>query len=180
MTVKNLREMPWIGERSVLDLANTVVVGVGRAGGDVDLLADPELLASWREKVLDRELADLPREDLAELRAPVRAVLEAAARQVPLPEPARVRLNVLAARVPVTFRVDGAGQLAEQEAGGPAGGRSPGRRSCWPPGRSRRGCGSVRRRAAGCSSSRAGEIRRGVRSAAANRARAARRAGGID
>ncbi|WP_435296396.1 ABATE domain-containing protein [Streptomyces sp. YPW6] len=180
MTVKNLHEMPWIGERSVLDLVNTVVVGAGRAGGDVDLLADPELLASWREKVLDRELADLSREDLAELRAPVRAVLEAAARQAPVPEPARARLNALAARAPVTFRVDDAGRLAEQEAGGPVGGSvarqalvlaaGPERtrlRQCPAP-----SCGMFflarRRDQAWCSIG------------CGNRARAARRAGGID
>ncbi|PCG83132.1 hypothetical protein CIB93_26265 [Streptomyces sp. WZ.A104] len=119
MSLKNLREMPWIGERPVLDVANTVVVGAGHAGGDVDLLAEPELLASWREKACDRELADLPLEDLAELRVPVRAALDAAARQAPLPGLARVRLNALAARAPVTFRVDDAGHLAEREAGGP-------------------------------------------------------------
>ncbi|WP_037886298.1 ABATE domain-containing protein, partial [Streptomyces viridochromogenes] len=93
MSLKNLREMPWIGERPVLDVANTVVVGAGQGGGDVDLLAEPELLGAWREKARDRELADLPLEDLVELRAPVRAALDAAARQAPLPGPARARLN---------------------------------------------------------------------------------------
>ncbi|MEU6756813.1 ABATE domain-containing protein [Streptomyces sp. NPDC046685] len=180
MTLKNLREMPWIGERSVLDLANTVVVGAGRVGGDVDLLADPELLASWREKALDRELAGLPLEDLAELRAPVRAALDAAARQAPLPESARARLNALAARAPVTFRIDDAGHLTEQEAGGPivaavarqalvlaAGPEQTRLRRCPAP-----SCGMFflarRRDQAWCSIG------------CGNRARAARRAGGAD
>ncbi|MFG3310030.1 ABATE domain-containing protein [Streptomyces wuyuanensis] len=119
MTLRNLREMPWIGELPVLDLANTVLVGAGPAGEEVDLLTDPELLASWRDKTVDRELADLPLEDLADLRAPLRKALDAAARQAPLPRPARARLNALAARAPVTFRVDDTGRLTEHEAGGP-------------------------------------------------------------
>ncbi|MFJ3597291.1 MULTISPECIES: ABATE domain-containing protein [unclassified Streptomyces] len=122
MSLKNVRAMPWIGEQPVLDLANTVVVGAGPAGADIDLLTDSGLLACWREKACDRELADLPAQDLTELRAPVRGVLDAAARQAPLPGPARARLNALAARAPVTFRVDDTGRLAEEEAGGPVGG----------------------------------------------------------
>ncbi|MBX9397691.1 ABATE domain-containing protein [Streptomyces sp. TRM72054] len=119
MTLKSLRAMPWIGELPVLDLANTVLLGAGTAGGDIDLLADPELLASWRAKAADRELADLPLGQLTDLRDPVRGALDAAARQAPLPGPARTRLNALAARAPVTFQVDGAGRLTEREAGGP-------------------------------------------------------------
>lgn len=119
MTLKSLRAMPWIGELPVLDLANTVVRGTGTGGGDIDLLADPDLLASWRARVSDRELAELPLGQLTDLRDPVRRALDAAARQAPLPDPVRTRLNALAARAPVTFHVDAAGRLTEQEADGP-------------------------------------------------------------
>ncbi len=111
--------MPWIGELPVLDLANTVVRGTGTGDGDIDLLADPDLLASWRARAADRELAELPLGQLTDLRDPVRRALGAAARQAPLPDPVRTRLNALAARAPVTFHVDAAGRLTEQEAGGP-------------------------------------------------------------
>ncbi|WP_282698362.1 ABATE domain-containing protein [Streptomyces sp. CC208A] len=119
MTLRNLHEMPWIGELPVMDLANTVLCGAGPAGEEVDLLADPKLLASWREKAADRELAELPLEQLKELREPVRLALDAGARQVPLPGPTRTWLNALAARAPVTFQVDDSGRLTECEAGGP-------------------------------------------------------------
>ncbi|NNJ06168.1 hypothetical protein HHX38_18845 [Streptomyces sp. PKU-MA01144] len=120
MTLRSLRAMPWIGELPVLDLANTVVRGTGTGDGDIDLLADPDLLASWRARAADRELAELPLGQLTDLRDPVRRALDAAARQAPLPDPVRTRLNALAARAPVTFHVDAAGRLTEQEAGGPA------------------------------------------------------------
>ncbi|UNZ21255.1 ABATE domain-containing protein [Streptomyces sp. 891-h] len=119
MPLRNLREMPWIGESPVTDLANTVLVGAGPAGEEVDLLADPQLLASWRDKAVDRQLANLPVDQLQELREPVRLALDAGARQIPLPGPARTRLNTLAAQAPVTFQVDDAGHLTECEAGGP-------------------------------------------------------------
>ncbi|MER7898812.1 ABATE domain-containing protein [Streptomyces sp. NPDC096046] len=122
MTLKNLHEMPWIGEHPVLDLANTVVCGAGPARGDIDLLADPELRASWRSRAADWALANLPLEELTELRDPVRAVLDAAARQARLPETARTRLNDLAASAPVTFQVEKGGRLVEREGGGPAAG----------------------------------------------------------
>ncbi|WP_432136089.1 MULTISPECIES: ABATE domain-containing protein [unclassified Streptomyces] len=122
MTLRSLRDMPWIGEHPVLDLANTVLVGAGPAGEDVDLLRDPELVTAWRAKAADRASADLPLDELTELRDPVRMVLDAAARQAPLPATVRERLNALAARAPVTFHVDDSGRLAEREAGGPAAG----------------------------------------------------------
>ncbi|WP_017601324.1 hypothetical protein [Nocardiopsis lucentensis] len=43
MTIRDPREMPWIGEDPVLDPANTVVVGAGPGRGGVDFLADREL-----------------------------------------------------------------------------------------------------------------------------------------
>ncbi|MEV0961489.1 ABATE domain-containing protein [Streptomyces sp. NPDC049910] len=119
MTLRSVGAMPWIGELPVLDLANTVLREAGTAGGDIDLLADPDLLASWRAKAADRELADVPLGQLTDLRDPVRGALDATARRIPLPEPVRTRLNALAARAPVTFRVDAEGRLEEREAGGP-------------------------------------------------------------
>ncbi|UYQ60203.1 ABATE domain-containing protein [Streptomyces peucetius] len=123
MSLKNLHEMPWIGEHAVLDLANTVVCGADSSGGDIDLLAEEGLRASWRSRAADRGLADLPLEELTRLREPARAVLGAAARQAPLPEAARTRLNALAAGAPVTFEVGEDGRLAEREGGGPVAGR---------------------------------------------------------
>ncbi|MEU3051471.1 ABATE domain-containing protein [Streptomyces sp. NPDC006984] len=120
MSLKNLRAMPWIGEHPVLDLANTVVCGAGPDRSDVDLLASPALAGSWRERTVARGLAALPLDELTRLRAPVRAALQAAARQEPLPEAERVRLNELAARAPVTFEVGEDGRLGEREGDGPA------------------------------------------------------------
>ncbi len=122
MSLKNLHEMPWVGAHPVLDLANTVVCGAGPARGDIDLLADGELRASWRSRTADRALADLPLEELTELRDLVRAVLDAAAQQGRLPEAARTRLNDLAASAPVTFQVGQDGRLIEREGSGPAAG----------------------------------------------------------
>ncbi|MEV4230453.1 hypothetical protein AB0J81_25840, partial [Streptomyces bobili] len=59
MTIRDLHEMPWIGEDPVLDLANTVVVGAGPGRGDVDFLADRELTGRWRARAADRGLAAL-------------------------------------------------------------------------------------------------------------------------
>ncbi|MFJ5829721.1 CGNR zinc finger domain-containing protein [Streptomyces sp. NPDC093089] len=73
---------------------------------------------SWREKVLDRQLADLPLEDLAELRAPVgRAARGRAAGSAAGAGGGPAQRTGRAA--PVTFRGDDAGHLTEQEAGGP-------------------------------------------------------------
>ncbi|MEW2634568.1 ABATE domain-containing protein [Streptomyces sp. NPDC048389] len=123
MSLKNLHEMPWIGEDAALDLANTVVCGAGPSRGDIDLLADEELRAAWRTRAADRALAALPLEELTRLRDPARAALGAAARRARLPEAARTRLNDLAAQAPVTFEVGKDGRLTEREGGGPVAGR---------------------------------------------------------
>ncbi|MCP3821692.1 ABATE domain-containing protein [Streptomyces sp. A3M-1-3] len=120
MTIRNLHEMPWIGEDPVLDLANTVLCDAGPARGDIDLLADARLLASWRSRTLDRRLADLPLEDLTALRDLVRCALDAAAGQAALPESVRTRLNDLASAAPVTLFVSADGRLGQRETGGAA------------------------------------------------------------
>ncbi|WP_344358054.1 ABATE domain-containing protein [Streptomyces gobitricini] len=114
--------MPWIGAHPVLDLGNTVVFGAGPARGDVDPPADPEPRASWRGHAADRALADLSLEELTELRDPVRAVLDAAARQTPLPEAARRRLNDLAAWRPCHLPSGGERPARGEGGSGPAAG----------------------------------------------------------
>ncbi|UGY93281.1 ABATE domain-containing protein [Streptomyces gobiensis] len=120
MTIRTLHAMPWIGEDPVLDLANTVVHGAGPERGDIDLLSDPQLLASWRDRAADRRLAGLPLADLVALRDLVRYALDAAAEEKPLPDSVRTRLNALAAAAPVIFLVDADGRLAQRETDGPA------------------------------------------------------------
>lgn len=122
MTVRNVHEMPWIGEDPVFDLANTVLCGGGPSGEDLDLLAEPPLLAAWRRRAAAHGLAELTRDELVALREPVRAALDAASRQAPVPEAARARLNELAARAPVTFLVDAEGRLDQREGDGPPAG----------------------------------------------------------
>ncbi|WP_149180415.1 ABATE domain-containing protein [Streptomyces sp. TRM49041] len=122
MSVRNVHEMPWIGEDLVFDLANTVLCGGGPAGEDLDLLADPPLLDAWRGRAADPRLAALSQPDLLTLRGPVRAALDAASRQAALPRAARERLNELAAKAPVTFHIDTAGKLRQREQGGPVDG----------------------------------------------------------
>ncbi|GAA3503270.1 hypothetical protein GCM10019016_103800 [Streptomyces prasinosporus] len=123
MSLKSLAEMPWIGEDGVLDLANTIVCGAGPRGGDLDLLTDDDLRASWRSRTVEPDLAVLPLERLVELRAPVREALDAATRQCPLPAAVRTLLNSLAAKAPVTFEVAEDGRLTEREGDGPVTGR---------------------------------------------------------
>ncbi|GAA4686256.1 hypothetical protein GCM10023347_46980 [Streptomyces chumphonensis] len=120
MSLQSLHAMPWIGEHAVLDLANTVVRGAGPDRADIDLLADPELRATWREQAADRALAALPVGELTDLRHPVRAALDAAARRAPLPASARTRLNTLAAHAPVTYEIGDDGRLTEREGQNPA------------------------------------------------------------
>ncbi|WP_151480540.1 ABATE domain-containing protein [Streptomyces albicerus] len=120
MTIRDLQEMPWIGEDPVLDLANTVVVGAGPGRGDVDFLADRELTRRWRARAADRRLAGLPLEELERLRGLVRDALDATAGQRPLTDSLRSRLNELASSAPVVFRMTGDGLLAQQEQGGGA------------------------------------------------------------
>ncbi|WP_267245564.1 ABATE domain-containing protein [Streptomyces sp. PR69] len=118
MTMRELREMPWIGEGPVLDLANTVVVGAGPGREDVDFFADGELAGRWRERAADRALAALPLAELERLRALVRGALEATAARTALPDGVRERLNALAADAPVVFRLAGDGTLEQRECGG--------------------------------------------------------------
>ncbi|MGW7053953.1 CGNR zinc finger domain-containing protein [Streptomyces sp. NPDC054887] len=121
MTIRDLQEMPWIGEGSgVLDLANTVVVGAGPRRGDVDFFADPELTRRWRERAADRALAGLPLEELGPLRGLVRDALDATAGQEPLPGGVRDGLNELASSAPVVLRLTGDGRLEQREHGGGA------------------------------------------------------------
>ncbi|WP_175407354.1 ABATE domain-containing protein [Streptomyces sp. TRM64462] len=122
MTVRNVHEMPWIGEDPVFDLANTVLCGGGPTGDDLDLLDEASLLDAWRRRAADPRLAALPPRDLVALREPVRAVLDAASRQADLPQAARERLNELAAQAPVTFHVDAEGNLGQREEDGPVSG----------------------------------------------------------
>jgi predicted RNA-binding Zn ribbon-like protein len=76
--------MPWIGEHSVLDVANTIAVGAGSGRTDVDLFTVPELLERWRQAALDRGVAALPVARLAELRELVSSVLDHLDRHAPL------------------------------------------------------------------------------------------------
>lgn len=111
MTIRDLPEMPWIGEDPVLDLANTVV-GAGPGRGDVDFLADRELTRRWRARAADRGLAALSLEELERLRELVRDALDATAGQRPLTDGLRSRLNELASSAPVVFWMTGDGLLA--------------------------------------------------------------------
>ncbi|MFG3264620.1 MULTISPECIES: ABATE domain-containing protein [Streptomyces] len=120
MTIRDLHEMPWIGEDPVLDLANTVVVGAGPGRGDVDFLTDRELTGRWRARAADRRLAALSVEELERLRGLVRGALDATAGQRPLNDSLRTRLNALAASAPVVFRMTGDGLLEQQEQSGGA------------------------------------------------------------
>ncbi|MBB1256122.1 ABATE domain-containing protein [Streptomyces alkaliterrae] len=122
MTTRSLRQMPWVGENAVLDLANTVVCETGPARRDIDLLADVELLASWRERVADRRLAALPIEELTPLRGLVRQALEAASRDAAPDEHVRAELNKRAETAPVTFLLTSDGNLEQRETGGPVDG----------------------------------------------------------
>ena len=113
--------MPWVGEHPVLDLSNTLALGVGHQRRDVDLLADDSLLLQWRRRARDRRLAELPHAELVQLRELVREALDCTERGVPLPKAARERLNDLAGSAPVALHLDGEGQLVEHERGGQAG-----------------------------------------------------------
>jgi predicted RNA-binding Zn ribbon-like protein len=120
VTIRDLQEMPWIGENPVLDLANTVVVGAGPGRRDVDFFTDRELTRRWRARAADRGLAALPLEDLQRLRGLVRDALDAAAGPHPLADSVRTRLNELASSAPVVFRMTDDGLLGQQEQGGDA------------------------------------------------------------
>jgi predicted RNA-binding Zn ribbon-like protein len=114
VTIRDLHEMPWIGEDPVLDLANTVVVGAGPARGDIDFFTDRELTGRWRARA-DRRLAALPLEELQRLRGLVRDALDAAAGQRPLDDSLRTSLNELASSAPVIFQVTDDGLLEQRE-----------------------------------------------------------------
>ncbi|WP_380284612.1 ABATE domain-containing protein [Kitasatospora purpeofusca] len=118
MTIRDLYDLPWIGDGAVLDLANTVLVGAAQDRTDIDVLADPALTARWRARAADRRLSALPLADLVELRAPVRAALDAAAGKRAVPDGARSALNELAATAPVVLRVTADGRLEQQDHGG--------------------------------------------------------------
>ncbi|MFC4061299.1 ABATE domain-containing protein [Planomonospora corallina] len=122
MTIRDLQEMPWIGEDPVLDLANTVVVGAGPARGDVDFFTDRELTRRWRART-DPGLAALPMEELRRLRGLVRDALDAVARRHPLNDGLRAGLNELASSAPVIFQVTDDGLLEQREQNAGAGAR---------------------------------------------------------
>lgn len=119
--MSELRAMPWIGEHSVLDVANTIAVGAGSGRTDVDLFTVPELLERWRQAALDRGVAALPVARLAELRELVGAVLDHLDRHVPLTAQLRADLNALVAAAPVVLALDGDAQLTYRPLGGDAG-----------------------------------------------------------
>jgi predicted RNA-binding Zn ribbon-like protein len=117
-----LRDLPWIGEDPLFDLANTVLIGAGPAGADVDVLTDPELLRRWRQRA-DPRLRARDLDSLLELRDLVRHALAARAARpedgpLRLPERIRTALNALAAGAPVTLRIDRGGQLVHTDTGG--------------------------------------------------------------
>ncbi|GAA3142888.1 hypothetical protein GCM10010466_37320 [Planomonospora alba] len=118
--IRDLQEMPWIGEDPVLDLANTVVVGAGPARSDIDFFADRELTGRWRART-DRGLAALPLDELRRLRGLVRGALDAAARRHPFDDGLRTGLNELASAAPVIFQVTGDGLLEQREQNAAAG-----------------------------------------------------------
>ncbi|RDI23143.1 putative RNA-binding Zn ribbon-like protein [Rhodococcus sp. AG1013] len=116
--IRDVDEMPWIGEGRALDLANTVIVGASR-GEDLDFFTDPALTARWRQQVSDDRLARMPLERLVELRAVVREALDAAHKSEPLPPHLRARINGLAADAPLVLELDEAGLLRQVGRGGP-------------------------------------------------------------
>ncbi|MCJ1676199.1 ABATE domain-containing protein [Streptomyces sp. APSN-46.1] len=120
MTIRDLQEMPWIGEDPVLDLANTVVVGAGPGRGDIDFFTDRELTRRWRARAADRRLAALPLEELERLRGLVRDALDSTAGRNPLTDRQRTRLNELASSAPIVLQMTAEGLLGQQEQGGDA------------------------------------------------------------
>ena len=86
--------MPWLGFPAAVDLANTVVV---TAPEETDLLSTEAELVTWVEaekgRIPGAEAARCHLSAVRALRAPVRAVLFAAAEGRPLPSDAVVALN---------------------------------------------------------------------------------------
>ena len=120
MVIHALRDLPWIGEDPLFDLANTVLLGAGPGGSDVDVLADPPLLARWRA-LADHRLRDQPLEDLLTWRTLIRAGLATRADHggsAVVTEPLRDELNQLARVAPVAFQLNPDGHLDQLDHGG--------------------------------------------------------------
>ena len=120
--IQALHELPWIGEDPLFDLANTVLIGAGPAGRDIDVLSDPDLLSRWRERA-DPRLRGRALDTLLRLRDLIRQALGARADRPEagpfrLPEQVRTALNTLAADAPVILRLDRTGQLGHTDTGG--------------------------------------------------------------
>ncbi|WP_245813956.1 CGNR zinc finger domain-containing protein [Rhodococcus marinonascens] len=110
----DLAEMPWIDGDLVLAVANTVVLDFpgDPTSPSLDMLAQEETLATWRRRVPDAAVAELPLGALLELRSAIRAALDAIDRICPVPDDARDQLNTWAAGAPITFTLTATGRLS--------------------------------------------------------------------
>ncbi|QNG19509.1 hypothetical protein G4H71_17370 [Rhodococcus triatomae] len=107
VVIRDLEEMPWIGENCALDLANTIVRNAGTRP-DVDFFTDARLLHRWRS-VVDRRIADVPTDQLVEWRSLVRESLVVVGESGNVPARVRIRLNALAEGAPVVLKMDEGG-----------------------------------------------------------------------
>lgn len=112
MSIRALPEMPWIAGSLALDLANTIVLGAGPDGRDLDILTDPELAGTWAARAGGGRLVRLSTEERIVLRGLVREAFNAAAVGAPLMGDIVDRLNQLAASAPHVLSIDPHGELA--------------------------------------------------------------------
>lgn len=111
MALRTLSAMPWIGDSPEFDIANTVVVGAGANGSDIDLLDDPKLSRTWAAKAGGGSLAYVPIEHILKLRALLRCAFDAASIKRSPSETVLLELNRLASNAPHVAAVNGSGGL---------------------------------------------------------------------
>lgn len=112
--MRDLSDMPWVGEDEVFDLSNTIALS-GTTDPNIDFFANESLTQTWRSRALARDLAILPLDELIQLRRWVRAALDAADRGAKLPDAARSHLNRLSASAPITLALDSSDILSASD-----------------------------------------------------------------
>lgn len=110
MALRTLSAMPWIGETLDFDLANTVVIGAGPGGTDIDFFDDSVLTLKWAKKAGHGTLGTLPMEQIFTLRHLVRSAFDSTSTGRPLKDDVLSELNRLAAQAPHVVSLNSAGE----------------------------------------------------------------------
>ncbi|MGV8911455.1 MAG: ABATE domain-containing protein [Rhodoglobus sp.] len=118
MALRSLSAMPWIGETLDFDLANTVVIGAGHSGTDIDFFDDPILTLRWTEKAGHGAFGLLPMEQILALRRLIRSAFHAASNGQTLSDEVLLELNNLAAQAPHIVALDSTGECEWIPVGG--------------------------------------------------------------